>query len=50
MRLVLLTLLFSLFFAGCATWQGVKQDFSDAADWSRSKVNGGATYIKEKTE
>ncbi|MBE0495599.1 MAG: hypothetical protein IBX45_04245 [Campylobacterales bacterium] len=46
----LLIVLMSLFFAGCATWQGVKQDTGDAAEWSKEKVNQGATYVKEKTE
>jgi len=36
--------------SGCATWQGVKSDSKDAADWTKEKVNKGATYVKEKTE
>jgi PBP1b-binding outer membrane lipoprotein LpoB len=39
-----------LLFSGCATWEGVKSDSKDAADWTKEKVNQGATYIKEKTE
>lgn len=50
------TSLFSVLFAvflitGCsATWSGVKQDTSDAWDWSKAKVHQGADYVKEKTE
>lgn len=40
-----------LFISGCsATWNGVKEDTSNAVDWSKGKVNQGAAYIKEKTE
>lgn len=39
-----------LHFTGCATWEGIKEDSSDAAQWSKKKVNQGATYIKEQTE
>jgi pyruvate/2-oxoacid:ferredoxin oxidoreductase beta subunit len=39
-----------LFLSGCATWQGVKSDSKDAAEWTKEKVNKGATYVKEKTE
>jgi hypothetical protein len=39
-----------LFMSGCATWQGVKSDTKDAAQWTKEKVNDGATYVKEKTE
>lgn len=46
----ILLLMLSLFFVGCATWNGVKQDASDAASWSKQKVNRGAAYVKEKTE
>lgn len=42
--------LFSLNLTGCATWEGIKEDTSDAAEWSKEKVNEGATYIKEKTD
>lgn len=43
-------LFFIFFIGGCATWDGVKQDSSDAADWSKKKVNQAAEYVKEKTE
>ncbi|MDO9208888.1 MAG: hypothetical protein Q7T91_11615 [Sulfuricurvum sp.] len=36
---------------GCsATWQGVKEDTSKATDWTKDKVNEGATTVKQKTE
>ena len=36
---------------GCsATWSGVQEDTSNAIDWTKGKVNQGATYVKEKTE
>jgi flagellar basal-body rod protein FlgG len=38
-------------FVGCsATVKGVKEDTSNAVDWSKKKVNEAATAIKEKTE
>lgn len=38
-------------FAGCsATWNGVKEDTSNAAEWTKTKINEGANYVKEKTE
>ena len=43
-------ILLVLLFTGCATWNGIKKDSSDAADWTKTKVNQGATYVKEKTE
>ncbi|MDD5051813.1 MAG: hypothetical protein PHO27_03650 [Sulfuricurvum sp.] len=37
--------------SGCAaTWHGVQQDTTNAAEWSKEKVHQGATYVKEKTE
>lgn len=40
-----------LFISGCsATWSGVQQDTTNAVDWTKSKVNQGANYVKEKTE
>lgn len=39
-----------LFMSGCATWSGIKEDTSTAADWSKKKVNDSASYVKEKTE
>lgn len=41
----------TLMLSGCsATWGGVKTDTSHAVDWTKDKVNQGATYVKEKTE
>ncbi|MDD3324674.1 MAG: hypothetical protein PHN38_06105 [Sulfurospirillaceae bacterium] len=45
-----LLLLLSFLFCGCATWSGIKQDTKEGVDWSKEKVNKGASYIKEKTE
>jgi hypothetical protein len=40
-----------LFISGCsATWNGFKQDTTDAAYWTKGKVNSGAAYVKEKTD
>ena len=36
--------------SGCATWGGIKKDTSDAAQWTKEKINQGAEYVKEKTE
>jgi len=41
---------FLLLFTGCATWSGIKEDSSNAAEWTKEKVNQGATIVKEKTE
>ena len=46
----LLTAIMVAFLSGCATWGGVKQDAKDSAEWTKEKVNQGATYVKEKTE
>ena len=50
MKILILIVLAVSFFGGCATWQGMKEDASDAAGWSKTKLNDGATYIKNKTE
>ncbi len=40
-----------LAFSGCsATWNGIKEDTSSATDWSKKQVNGGASYVQEKTK
>ncbi|MCI4406667.1 MAG: hypothetical protein JHC35_05175 [Sulfuricurvum sp.] len=40
-----------LFLSGCsATWSGIKEDTSSAVDWTKGKVNQGASYVKEKTQ
>ena len=46
----LLTMVVVALLSGCATWGGVKQDAKDGAEWTKEKVNEGATYVKEKTE
>lgn len=50
MKSVISLILFTIFISGCATWSGIKEDTSDAVDWSKRKVNNAAGYIKEKTE
>ncbi|QCD44778.1 hypothetical protein [Campylobacter mucosalis] len=48
---ILSFLLAFVFFAGCSnTWHGIKEDTNNATEWTKEKVNSGATYIKEKTE
>jgi hypothetical protein len=40
-----------MFFSACsATWNGVKDDTTNAVDWTKEKVNQGAGYVKEKTQ
>ena len=40
-----------LFFVACSnTWQGAKQDTKKAGEWTKQKVNAGASWVKEKTE
>lgn len=36
--------------SGCATWGGIKKDAKDGAEWTKEKVNQGASYVKEKTD
>jgi uncharacterized protein YceK len=51
MRVFILTFLSVIILSGCsATWSGVKEDTSGAVDWTKGKVNEGASYVKEKTE
>ncbi|CZE46140.1 hypothetical protein [Campylobacter geochelonis] len=51
MRFIFAILVTTIFFVGCSnTWQGVKQDSKETADWTKEKVNEGATFVKEKTE
>lgn len=40
----------SILLSGCATLSGIKDDANTAFDWSKTKINQGASYIKEKTE
>lgn len=51
MKLPLLIGIFLVCFTGCsATWNGVKEDSENAADWTKTKIHQGANYVKEKTE
>ena len=51
MKKLLLILCMALFAAGSAnTWHGVKEDTHNAKEWTKEKVNSGASYVKEKTE
>ena len=51
MRYLLMLLSATFFMVGCAnTWHGVKEDTNNAVEWSKEKVNKGASYVKEKTE
>ncbi|WP_162845090.1 hypothetical protein [Helicobacter sp. MIT 11-5569] len=39
-----------LAFFGCSnTWSGVKEDSKEVYDWSKKKVNQGASWVEEKT-
>ena len=49
MKYVLPIILIALF-SGCATWGGIKKDAKDGAEWTKEKVNQGASYVKVKTE
>ncbi len=51
MRHVFVILALIFVFSGCSnTWSGVKQDTKEAGEWTKEKVNDGATWVKEKTE
>ena len=51
MKSLLSVTLVLVFFSGCsATWNGVKEDTSHSVEWTKEKVNNGASYVKEKTE
>lgn len=50
MKQMFLITTFLIFFAGCATWSGIKEDTGTAAEWTKEKVNKGAGFVKEKTE
>ncbi|MFK5882543.1 MAG: hypothetical protein QM482_10080 [Sulfurospirillum sp.] len=39
-----------IFFAGCATWNGIKQDTKTGAKWTKEKVHESAEYIEKKTQ
>lgn len=41
---------FILLLCGCSnTWHGVKEDSKDAYEWSKEKVNQGASWVENKT-
>ena len=41
---------FILLLCGCSnTWHGVKEDSKDAYEWSKEKVNQGASWVEQKT-
>ncbi len=41
---------FILLLCGCSnTWHGVKEDSKDAYEWSKEKVNQGASWVEKKT-
>lgn len=47
----ILTAFFFVMFLGCSsTWQGVKDDSKNAAEWTKSKVHNGAEWVSEKTK
>lgn len=50
MKFVALFFMAFIFFGCSATVKGVKEDTSNAVDWSKKKVNEAATAVKEKTE
>ncbi|MFW9619809.1 MAG: hypothetical protein ACMV1K_03315 [Sulfurospirillum sp.] len=50
MKSIFLALILVGLISGCATWGGIKKDAKDGAEWTKEKVNQGASYIKEKTE
>ncbi|WP_011992885.1 hypothetical protein [Campylobacter curvus] len=51
MRKILLAVFATFFMMGCSnTWHGVKEDTHNAKEWTKEKINDGATYVKEKTE
>ncbi len=50
MKFILMTF-FTLVFFGCSsTWQGVKEDSQNVADWTKNKVHNSAEWVSEKTK
>ncbi|WP_267523450.1 hypothetical protein [Campylobacter sp. MG1] len=49
MKVALCVLLSFVFIACSNTWTGIKQDSSNAGQWTKEKINSGARYIEEKT-
>jgi putative lipoprotein len=51
MKKLLLMACVAFFAVGCSnTWHGVKEDTHNAKEWTKEKINDGASYVKEKTE
>ena len=51
MKKLLLIVCMAFFAVGCSnTWHGVKEDSHNAKEWTKEKINDGASYVKEKTE
>ena len=50
MKNIFLTLVVVSLMSGCATWGGIKKDAKDGYEWTKEKINDGASYVKEKTE
>ncbi|AHJ11857.1 hypothetical protein [Sulfurospirillum multivorans] len=50
MKTTFFTLIIVGLMSGCATWGGIKKDAKDGAEWTKEKINNGASYVKEKTE
>ena len=51
MKKLLLIVCVAFFAVGCSnTWHGVKEDSHNAKEWTKEKINDGASYVKEKTE
>ena len=51
MRYILAALLALMVFGGGSnTWDGVKEDSHNAAQWTKEKVHNGAEWVGEKTE
>jgi hypothetical protein len=51
MKYIALSLITLFTLLGCsATVKGVKEDTTNAVDWTKKKVNDAATAVKEKTE
>ncbi|AFL67789.1 hypothetical protein [Sulfurospirillum barnesii] len=46
----IVTIMCVILFSGCATWGGIKKDTRDGAEWTKEKINQGASYVKDKTE
>ena len=50
MKSIFLALILVGLISGCATCGGIKKDAKDGYEWTKEKINDGASYVKEKTE